>query len=108
MSRKLYIGNLADDVTRQDLEALFAGAGACDAATVCTDRSGQPRGFGFVEMGSDDEAHQAIQQFDGHELKGRPIKVSEAHARKGSGGDGRRERARRRRARPGPEDAGRH
>ncbi len=107
MGRKLYIGNLADDVTAQDLEALFAGAGACDAATVTTDRSGQPRGFGFVDMGSDDEAHQAIQQFDGHELKGRPIKVSEAHARKASG-DGRRARARRRRARHGPEDAGRH
>ncbi len=88
MGRKLYIGNLADDVSSKDLEALFAGAGACDAATVLTDRSGQPRGFGFVEMGSDDEAHQAIQQFDGHDLKGRQIEVSEARERQGGGRGG--------------------
>ena len=86
MGRNLYISNLADDVTSKDLEALFAGP-----ATVITDRSGQPRGFGFVEMGSDDEAHQAIQQFDGHDLKGRQIKVSEARERQGGvrGGGGR-------------------
>lgn len=93
MGRKLYVGNLAFEVTNQDLEELFAQAGACESVAVITDRNtGQSRGFGFVEMGSNGEAQRAIQQFDGHELKGRAIKVNEAREDsrgRGGGGGGR-------------------
>ena len=84
MGRKLFIGNLGFEVTSQDLEQLFAQAGTCESAAVISDRdTGRSRGFGFVEMGSNGEAQKAIQQFDGHELKGRAIKVNEAREREG-------------------------
>jgi RNA recognition motif-containing protein len=87
MGRKLYVGNLAFDVTDKDLEALFAQAGSCDSVAVVTDKfSGQSRGFGFVEMSSNSEAQRAIQQFDGHDLKGRNLKVNEAREREDRGG----------------------
>lgn len=87
MGRKLLVGNLGFDVADRDLEDLFAQAGVCESVAVITDRdSGYSRGFGFVEMGSPDEAQKAIEQFDGHELKGRALKVNEA---KDSGGRGR-------------------
>lgn len=93
MGKRLYIGNLGYEVTQQDLEALFAQAGTCESAAVITDRStGQSRGFGFVEMSSNAEAQKAIQQFDGHDLKGRAIRVNEAVERnqnRGGGGGGR-------------------
>lgn len=89
MGRKLFIGNLGFDVTSQELEALFAQAGSCESAAVITDReTGRSRGFGFVEMASNGEAQNAIQQFDGHEFKGRPLKVNEAREREGGGGGG--------------------
>jgi RNA recognition motif-containing protein len=81
---------LSYDVTTQDLQELFGQAGTCESAAVITDRfSGQSRGFGFVEMGSNAEAQQAIQQFDGKALKGRNLKVNEAKEREqgGRGGD---------------------
>jgi RNA recognition motif-containing protein len=87
MGKKLYIGNLAFAATQQDLEELFSQAGTCESVAVITDRdTGQSRGFGFVEMGSNAEAQAAIQQFDGHELKGRALKVNEAREREGGGG----------------------
>jgi RNA recognition motif-containing protein len=87
MGRKLYVGNLGFDVTQRDLEDLFAQAGACDSVSLITDRfSGQSRGFGFVEMSSNAEAQRAIQQFDGHEFKGRALKVNEARERESGGG----------------------
>jgi cold-inducible RNA-binding protein len=90
MGKKLYIGNLAFGVSDKDLEELFAQAGACESAAVITDRStGQSRGFGFVEMGSNAEAQKAIQQFDGQEFKGRALKVNEARDRNSGGGGGR-------------------
>jgi cold-inducible RNA-binding protein len=89
MGRKLYVGNLAFDVNDKDLEELFAQAGMCESVAVITDRAtGQSRGFGFVEMGSNADAQKAIQQFDGHELKGRAIKVNEARERDSSRGGG--------------------
>jgi len=89
MGKKLYVGNLSFDVNSKDLEELFAQAGICESAAVITDRAtGQSRGFGFVEMGSNADAQNAIQQFDGHDLKGRPIKVNEAREREGGGGGG--------------------
>jgi cold-inducible RNA-binding protein len=90
MGRKLYVGNLAFDVTTKDLEELFSQAGACESVSVITDRfTGQSRGFGFVEMGSNADAQKAIQQFDGQEFRGRTLKVNEAREREGGGGGGR-------------------
>jgi RNA recognition motif-containing protein len=89
MGKKLYVGNLAFDVNGTDLQELFAQAGVCESTAVITDRdSGQSRGFGFVEMGSSDEAQKAIAQFDGHDLKGRALKVNEARDREKSGNGG--------------------
>ena len=89
MGRKLYIGNLGFDVTSKDLEDLFAQAGVCESVAIITDRAtGQSRGFGFVEMGSNADAQKAIQQFDGQEFKGRALKVNEAREREGGGGGG--------------------
>jgi RNA recognition motif-containing protein len=82
MGKKLYVGNLGFEVTDKDLEALFAQAGTCDSVAVVTDKfSGQSRGFGFVEMSSSAEAQEAIQKFNGHDLKGRSMKVNEARDR---------------------------
>ena len=90
MGKKLYIGNLGFDVSDKDLEDLFAQAGVCDSAAVITDRAtGRSRGFGFVEMSSNSEAQKAIQQFNGQELKGRALKVSEAKERESNNGGGR-------------------
>jgi RNA recognition motif-containing protein len=90
MGKKLYVGNLGFDVTDKELEALFAQAGVCESVAIITDKfSGQSRGFGFVEMSSNAEAQQAIQQFNGQELKGRTLKVNEARDRDGRGGGGR-------------------
>lgn len=87
MGKKLYIGNLSYDVTQQDLEGLFAQAGTCQSVAVITDRNtGQSRGFGFVEMSSSAEAQKAIQQLNGHDLKGRALKVNEAIERDGNRG----------------------
>jgi RNA recognition motif-containing protein len=84
MGRKLYVGNLGFDVSNQELQDTFANVGPCDSATVITDRdTGQSRGFGFVEMSSNGDAQKAIQQLDGTSIKGRAIKVSEAHEQPG-------------------------
>jgi RNA recognition motif-containing protein len=89
MGKRLYVGNLGFDVTDKELEELFAQAGACENVTIITDRStGQSRGFGFVEMASNADAQKAVQQFDGHEFKGRTLKVNEAREREGGGGGG--------------------
>ncbi len=85
MGQKLYVGNLAFDVTNKDLEDAFAPIGACASVSVIMDRAtGKSRGFGFVEMGSSGDAQRAIQQLDGTEINGRAIRVSEA--REGGGG----------------------
>ena len=82
MGNKLYVGNLSYAVTQQDLEGLFAQAGTCESVAVIIDRAtGQSRGFGFVEMSSSAEAQKAMQQFNGHDLKGRALKVNEAEER---------------------------
>jgi len=90
MGKKMYVGNLASEVSNKDLEDLFAQAGVCESVAVITDRdTGQSRGFGFVEMSSNGEAQKAIQQFNGQELKGRALKVSEAKERESNNGGGR-------------------
>lgn len=79
MAAKLFVGNLDYTVTGDDLRALFAGAGTVVDAVVITDRmSGRSRGFGFVEMSSDDEAKAAVEKLNGADLKGRKINVNEA------------------------------
>jgi RNA recognition motif-containing protein len=90
MGRKLYVGNLGFEVVNKDLEELFAQAGTCESVAIITDRdTGRSRGFGFVEMASNGEAQKAIQQFDGQDFKGRPLKVNEAKERESSRGGGR-------------------
>lgn len=79
MSQKIYVGNLPYSTTDQELEELFAAHGSVQSATVVTDRySGRSRGFGFVEMGSADEAQQAITALNGSDYQGRNLVVNEA------------------------------
>ena len=89
MGRKLYVSNLAFDVTSKELEELFAQAGICESVAIISDRdTGQSRGFAFVEMGSNADAQTAIKELDGREIKGRALKVNEARERAGGGGRG--------------------
>ena len=89
MSKKLYVGNLPYTVTESDLEELFGQVGAVDSARIITDRdTGRARGFGFVEMASDDEADKAIEKFNEYELEGRQLTVNEARPRQDRGGGG--------------------
>lgn len=89
MGRRLYVGNLAWTVTDEDLAQAFSEAGKVENAQVIIDRAtNRSRGFGFVEMSSDEEAEAAIAALDGHELKGRSIRVNEAQARSGGGARG--------------------
>ncbi len=82
MGNKLYVGNLSFRVTSEDLQEYFGAAGAVEAANVVYDReTGRSRGFGFVEMASEDEATAAIAQFNGQEYDGRNMVVNEARPR---------------------------
>ena len=82
MGNKLYVGNLSFRVTSEDLQEYFGAAGAVESANVVYDReTGRSRGFGFVEMASDDEATAAISQFNGQEYDGRNMVVNEARPR---------------------------
>jgi RNA recognition motif-containing protein len=91
MGKKLYVGNLSFDVDNKTLEQLFAAYGTVESADVINDRStGQSKGFGFVEMSSNEEAKAAIAALDGKEQGGRALKVNEAKPREDrSGGGGR-------------------
>jgi RNA recognition motif-containing protein len=87
MGRRLYVGNLAWTVTDQDLRDVFSEAGNVDSSQVIMDRAtNRSRGFGFVEMSTDEAADAAIKKLNGREIKGRPIRVNEAQARTGGGG----------------------
>ena len=89
MSNKLYVGNLSFRVTSEDLQEYFGAAGAVESANVVFDReTGRSRGFGFVEMASEDDANNAIAQFNGTEYDGRNIVVNEARPREERGGFG--------------------
>jgi cold-inducible RNA-binding protein len=90
MGKKLYVGNLTYGVTDSTLEQLFAAHGMVQSAQVITDRdSGRSKGFGFVEMGSDQEAQAAIAALNGKEVDGRQLTVNEARPREDRGGGGR-------------------
>ncbi len=83
---KLYVGNLAFEVTDEDLQAAFSTYGTVTSATVVKDAfSGRSRGFGFVELPTDTEAKAAIQGLNGKELKGRTLIVNEARPREAGG-----------------------
>ena len=89
MSTKLYVGNLAFQTTSQELQELFATAGTVESASVVEDRdTGRSRGFAFVEMSTKEEAASAIDQFNGKEVGGRPLKVNEAKPRENRSGGG--------------------
>jgi len=90
MGKKLYVGNLAYGVSDSVLEQLFAAHGTVQSAQVIMDRdTGRSKGFGFVEMGSDQEAQAAIQALNGKEVEGRALTVNEARPKEGGGGGGR-------------------
>jgi cold-inducible RNA-binding protein len=86
--KNIFVGNLSFGSTEQDIRALFETYGTVDRVSIVTDReSGQPRGFGFVEMSNDSEGDKAIAGVNGHEVGGRALNVNEARP-KGSGGGG--------------------
>ena len=79
MGKKLYVGNLPFSATDESLAQKFAQCGTVESAKIITDRdSGRSKGFGFVEMSSDDQAQAAISQFNGLEFEGRAMTVNEA------------------------------
>lgn len=88
-NKSLYVGNLSFEVTADDLKASFGEVGEVASARVVTDRdTNRSRGFGFVEMATDELAEQAIKKFDNYELKGRPIRVRIAEGERHAGGGG--------------------
>ena len=94
MGRKLYVGNLPYSAAEQDLQELFERVGPVESVTVMRDMAtGRARGFGFVEMETDEEAQAAIDALNGSMLDGRPIQVNVARPRedrgpRGGGGGG--------------------
>ena len=90
MGKKLYVGNLSFSMTDSTLEQAFTAHGTVESAKVITDRdTGRSKGFGFVEMSSDQEANTAIEKMNGQVLDGRPLTVNEAKPqapRTGGGG----------------------
>jgi RNA recognition motif-containing protein len=79
VGKKLYVGNLPFNTNDQDLAEIFGQVGQVRSTKIIFDReSGRSKGFGFVEMGSEEEAAQAISQFNGAQLNGRPLTVNEA------------------------------
>ena len=93
MGRKIYVGNLSYNVTSSDLEQLFTAHGQVQSAEVISDRdTGRSKGFGFVEMSSDEEAQAAINALNGTEHDGRNLTVNEAKPKedrpRGGGGGG--------------------
>ncbi len=79
MGKKLYVGGLPYSTTQDALNELFSEAGTVDSAMIITDKmTGRSKGFGFVEMASDEEAEKAIDMFNGKDFEGRSLTVNEA------------------------------
>src|SRR5271167_5019719 len=94
MSNKLFVGNLSFETTENDLQDAFAAHGTVVEANLMTDRvTGRPRGFGFITMGTAEEAQKAIAALNGSQLGGRALTVNVAKPReeRTGGGGGRRE-----------------
>lgn len=80
--KKLYVGGLPYSTTENELSEHFSGAGQVTSAAIISDRmSGRSKGFGFVEMATEEEAQKAIEMFNGSEMGGRKITVDEARAK---------------------------
>ena len=89
MGSKLYVGNLSYNTSSSDLEQLFGQHGTVQSAEVIQDReTGRSKGFGFVQMGTDEEAQAAITALNGQEHDGRALTVNEAKPREDRGGGG--------------------
>jgi len=89
MGKKLYVGNLAYNMSDSDLQQLFQAHGTVQSAQVIMDRdTGRSKGFGFVEMGSDQEAQAATAALNGKEIEGRTLTVNEARPKTDGGGRG--------------------
>jgi len=89
MGSKLYVGNLSFETSSEELEQIFSEYGSVSDAMVVTDReTGRSRGFGFVQMDSDESAQSAIAAVDGTEHGGRSLKVNVAKPRENRGGGG--------------------
>ena len=94
MATKLFVGNLNHSATENDLQDYFSTAGTVVSVNIMLDRAtGRPRGFGFVEMSSEEEAKKAIEAFHQKDFQGRPLTVNEARPREerpagGYGGGG--------------------
>ncbi|MFH1611990.1 MAG: RNA-binding protein [bacterium] len=83
MNKKLYVGNLPYTITEDDLKEMFSQAGSVDSAIIINDKmSGRSKGFGFVEMATDEDAEKAIEMFDKKEYEGRNLTVNEARPMK--------------------------
>lgn len=79
MAKRIYVGNLSYQTTQEDLQKLFEEFGSVVSATIITDKfSGRSKGFGFVEMSTDEEADAAIEKLNGQEVEGRKLTVNEA------------------------------
>src|SRR5580765_866492 len=87
--KNIYVGNLDFKVSEDELQQAFAAYGQVENVTVLKDRdTGQPRGFGFVEMANDEEAEKAISAMNGYQLGSRALNVNEARPKSGGGGGG--------------------
>ncbi len=84
----IYVGNLSNDVTEDELKEVFVAFGEVESVNIIKDKfSGESRGFGFVEMPNKTEALEALKEAEGKEIKGRAIKVNEARGKAGGGGN---------------------
>ena len=89
MGRKLYVGNLPYEIGETELQELFAAVGPVESVTVMRDQAtGRPRGFAFVEMGSDEAAQTAIDKLNATQVGGRNLAVNEARPKAARGGGG--------------------
>ncbi len=89
MAKKLYVGNLAYGITDSDLQTMFGAHGTVQSAQVIMDRdTGRSKGFGFVEMDSDQEAQAAIAALNGQQSDGRALTVNEARPKEAAGRSG--------------------
>ena len=89
MNKNLFVGNLANEVTDEDLRVNFSEAGKVITVNIIKDKyNGLSKGFGFVEMESEKDAQEAIKMFNGGTLRGKSITVNEARPKKDFGGGG--------------------
>jgi cold-inducible RNA-binding protein len=92
MNKKLYVGNMPYDTTQDQIRTLFAEAGEVTEVTLITDReTGRAKGFGFVEMATEEGGREAIKRFNGHAIGERTLTVNEARPREERPGGGRRD-----------------